>query len=290
MITIFTPTFNRKEKLKRLYQSICRQTFSDYEWLVIDDGSSDGTEKYISEIKRENDRIRYYKQNNSGKHVAFNNGIEKAKGDIFICVDSDDCLTADALKKIQEIHKKYSNNSSICGYVFQKGTDINKPLYKHYKEKEFIENYNKYIINGGFKGDKCEVFITRILKKYRFPIFDNEKFLSEGFLWSRIGKKYNYVFIDDIIYLCEYLENGLTKQGKKLRINNPLGGMNHAAEFLNKDFNYKVRIKNSILYLVYGQFAKIKLKELIKKSNDKALLVICIIPSMLLKRIWEIKY
>ena len=290
MITVFTPTFNRKNELNRLYTSLNNQTFTDFELLIVDDGSTDGTEEYVAELQKEDARIYYYKQINSGKHVAFNKGINEANGDAFICVDSDDRLISEALEKINSIYEKYMDRDDICGFVFQKGVDINNPLYKHFKGDEFIEDYIKYINNGNFKGDKCEVFITRILKKYRFPVFKNEKFMAEGFMWSKIGKQYKYVFVDTVIYLCEYLDNGLTKQGRKLRINNPLGGMNHASEFLDKCFNIKVRQKNALLYLTYARFASLSIGKIILNSKYKILLCINVIPSLILKYTWKKKY
>lgn len=290
MITVFTPTFNRRKNLAELYLSLKNQTFTDFEWLIVDDGSTDETEEYISNLLKKDERIRYVKQKNGGKHVAFNKGIENAKGEIFICVDSDDKLVPNALEKISYIQKKYAQYENICGYVFQKGIDVSKPLYKNFKEKEFVDDYNIYINNGNFKGDKCEVFITKILKKFRFPVYENEKFIAEGFLWSKIGKNYKYVFVDEVIYLCEYLENGLTKQGRKLRIKNPLGGMTHAKEFIDKRYNIKIRQKNALLYLTYARFASLNIMKLISESDCKFVLYLNVIPSLILKIIWTKKF
>ena len=260
MITVFTPTYNRKKMLPKLYQSLLIQDFKDFEWIIVDDGSSDGTEEYIYKILKENKiKIRYYKQNNSGKHVAFNCGVGYAKGELFICVDSDDLLTQNALLLINDCYYKYRNSKKkIAGFVFLKGYDEVTPVTKKFPE-EGIKNYNSFIINSGFKGDKAEVFITSIIKKYEFPIYENEKFLAEGFLCSRIGRDYDYVFINKIIYLCEYLPDGLTKSGRRLRLNNPIGGLAHANEYLDSSiYSLKIRIKNYILYDVYSISCKKK--------------------------------
>ncbi len=286
MITVFTPTFNRLEKLKQLYECLKKQTNKDFEWVIVDDGSTDDTLKYLSKIKQEEKiTIRYETQKNSGKHIAFNKGVELAKGNIFICVDSDDTLVENALERINFFEKKYKNQKDICGFVFLKGYSKEKSVTAHYKSKEFIENYNEYIINKSFKGDKCEVFYTSILKKYPFPKLGEEKFLAEGFLWSKIGKDYNYVFIDEIIYLCEYLEGGLTKSGRSLRINNPYGGMRHAYEYLEKNYRLKIKAKNMLLFLTYAKFANYKGKE--KRGILKGMMII---PSVILYHYWKKKY
>lgn len=83
-LTIFTPTYNRAYILKNLYDSLCEQTSKDFEWLIVDDGSSDNTEDLIrSFINEGRILIRYFKQANAGKHIAINNGIRNAAGDLF---------------------------------------------------------------------------------------------------------------------------------------------------------------------------------------------------------------
>jgi len=286
MITVFTPTYNRRERLRNLYESLKSQSYQDFEWVIVDDGSTDDTLKYLEKIQRENAiSIRFISQSNSGKHIAFNKGIELARGSMFICVDSDDTLVKNALERIHFFEEKYKKTRSICGFCFLKGYNENQPITARYKEYEFIENYNEYIINQGFIGDKCEVFYTDVLKNYSFPKLGNESFLSEGFLWSKIGKEYDYVFVDEILYLCEYLEGGLSKSGRKLRIQNPYAGMYHAYEYLDSCYCLKVRAKNMLLFLTYSKFAKYKGKE--KRGMLKLLMVF---PSVLLYYYWKKKY
>ena len=100
-ITVFTPTFNRATLLPRLYESLVNQTFLDFEWLIVDDGSTDDTFNFIESIK-ENDKIdiQYYYQNNAGKHAAINWGVELAKGDLFFIVDSDEVMIESGLQTI----------------------------------------------------------------------------------------------------------------------------------------------------------------------------------------------
>ena len=98
MITVLTPTFNRASLLPRLYKSLCKQTYRDFEWLVIDDGSSDHTKEILDQFVKENKiSIRYYYKTNGGKHTAINLGLDVAKGEIFFIADSDDVLLPDSL-------------------------------------------------------------------------------------------------------------------------------------------------------------------------------------------------
>ena len=97
--TVFTPTYNRAYSLPRVYESLKRQTFRDFEWLIIDDGSTDNTKKIIQKWQKDNQiSIRYYWQENSHKKIAFNSAVNKAHGELFLTLDSDDEALPDALK------------------------------------------------------------------------------------------------------------------------------------------------------------------------------------------------
>ena len=114
MITIFTPSYNREKELKILYNSLLKQNYNDFEWLIVDDGSSDNTKKYIASLKKENKiKINYVYKENGGKQSAYNKGLEETKGDIFLCIDSDDCLKENILKTIADDFKKISSKKSV---------------------------------------------------------------------------------------------------------------------------------------------------------------------------------
>ena len=90
-LTIFTPTYNRAKFLPRAFEALKRQTLKDFLWMIIDDGSTDNTEDVINEFKKKSKfPIRYIKQSNNGKHIAFNRAVEVAQGEFFATVDSDD--------------------------------------------------------------------------------------------------------------------------------------------------------------------------------------------------------
>jgi glycosyltransferase involved in cell wall biosynthesis len=116
LITVFTPTYNRAKLLKRLYDSLCVQTFTDIEWLIIDDGSVDNTEKIVNGFIAENKiGIRYIKQRNGGKHRAINHGVREAKGELFFIVDSDDWLPEDSLETINKYYQGIKDDKSFAG-------------------------------------------------------------------------------------------------------------------------------------------------------------------------------
>ncbi len=289
-ITIVTPTYNRANKLEKAYDSLKRQTIKDFEWLIIDDGSIDDTENIVENFKIKADfNISYYKQENQGKHIALNRAFQNVKTELLMILDSDDCLTETAIEEVLAIHKKYKDNERIAAYVFQKGK-LNSPeerITQIFKEEEFIDNYNTYIINKEIKGDKEEVFKTNILKNYSYPQYVGEKFVGEGVLWSKISHDYDMVFCNKVIYLCEYLEGGLTKSGRSFRMKNPHGGRYHAEEYLDKRYNNKVRMKNAILYLVYSKVLRENYFKILKERKEKILFILAKIPSEFIYYKWS---
>lgn len=289
-ITILTPVYNRKKELKKLYNSLCQQKSKNFIWLIIDDGSIDDLKKELKKFYNDDFPIEYYYKENGGKHTALNYAFKLLKTELTIIVDSDDYLTDNATQLISKTWNKYKNNKKICGLCFKKKSINNQLIFDSFKENEFIENYNNYIINKNVKGDKAEVFKSDILKKYEFPEFKGEKFVGEGVIWSKIAHNYDMVFVDKTIYVCNYLDNGLTKSGRKMRINNPNGGMYHAREYLNNNYTIKVREKNALLYLIYARFSKKRIYDILKKEKFKPILIINIIPSFAIYIYWKLKY
>ena len=99
-ITVFTPSYNRAATLPRAYECLKKQTFKNFEWIIIDDGSHDNTKEVVESFKKENSffDIIYIYQENQGKHVATNNAVKICRGEFFITLDSDDACTNDALE------------------------------------------------------------------------------------------------------------------------------------------------------------------------------------------------
>ena len=254
-ITIITPTYNRKKEMINLYKSLVNQTYNSFRWLIIDDGSTDKTEEEIQNLSNEkNFPIDYIKKENGGKHTALNVAFENIQTEMFIVVDSDDLLTKEAIETVYKYYQKYKEED-LAGFVFLRGYSQNKSISVEFRKDEFIGNYVKDVQNKQPSGDRAEVFYTREIRDNRFPVFENENFIGEGFFWNKISKKKNMLFVNKIIYICNYLEGGLTKTGRKLRISNPLGGMEHSREFLEKEYSLKLRMKNYLLYMVYYRFA-----------------------------------
>lgn len=221
-ITIFTPTYNRKDLIERLYQSLLQQTQKNFEWLVVDDGSTDDTEKIFEQLLSEQKpfSIRYTKQENGGKHRAINRGVKNAKGELFFIVDSDDYLTEDAIDKINnwigtlDGSKKWAGISGLRG--FSKDKIVGQRNGKHF----FVDAKNSERRKYKLLGDKAEIYFTDVLKEYPFPEISSENFISEELVWNAIARDGYYLrWFNEIIYICDYLEGGLTKNNTKDKCN-----------------------------------------------------------------------
>lgn len=244
-ITVFTPTYNRAYIIETLYHSLRRQTFRDFEWVVVDDGSTDNTEELINGWKNVNDfPITYFKQPNRGKCSAINKGLDLAKGELFFTVDSDDYLTDDALEKVARWESQLEDKTKYCGFAGNLGTSENETANTLFEGGCFDGTaFDRY---GKADGERAMVFYTEIHKQYKYPIFQTEKFMTEAVVYNRMAHDgYKMRFYNDIIWIYEYKEDGLTKAGSKLFINNPYGyglWLREKSEFMGEELIKKLKL------------------------------------------------
>ena len=262
-ITVFTPAYNRGNLIERLYRSLQNQSFHSFEWLVVDDGSTDDTEERFQKILAEENpfEIRYIKTENGGKHRAINRGVQEAAGRMFVIVDSDDYLAEEALQTILDREGEIpadqrSRFAGICGTkCYAGGRTIG------HAPSEILDITTLQRREYGLDGDKSEVFYLDILKEYPFPEYEGERFLTEAVVWDRIAADgYVLRFFPEALIVCEYREDGLSARAAELNHSNPQGyglylsqsaalgkirGKEKYREFL--DFFYGVREKWSFL-------------------------------------------
>lgn len=265
-ISIITPSYNRANLLPKAYESLKQQTSKNFEWIIVDDGSKDNTNEVVKNFIEENQlEIKFIQKENGGKHTAVNIGVKEACGELVLILDSDDWLTNDAIETVIKDWQEYKDKEKICGLSYNKKV-INKEAFKA-KESVVISNHIQYRYNESVLGDRAEVYRTSIMKEYIFPEIKGERFLSEAVVWNKIAYEYDTVYIDKDIYECEYLEDGLTSNSVKLRVNNPKGAMLNYQIMMAKPFNLKLRIKYSILYNAFSKFAKVSFKERMQNGN-----------------------
>lgn len=214
-ITVFTPTFNRKHLLQKCYECLLSQNYRNFEWLIVDDGSTDETEALVKEwVNEKNIKILYFYKENGGKHSAINFGVNKANSNIFFLLDSDDVLSQNSLAIINQ-NWKIVESDQFCGIIglsqYIDGVVIGDRFLHNKWEVSFADIYLKY----GLKGDKAVCFKTDILKQYPFPEKENIRFVFEAVVWHEMAKKYNVLALNEVLQIVEYQDSGVSDSSYK---------------------------------------------------------------------------
>lgn len=283
-ISVITPTYNRKDTLGKLYNSILNNLQCDIEieWLIMDDGSTDGTEEYIQKFKEEKKFcIKYYKQENQGKMKAINNLVPYADSDFLVECDSDDYFTENAFKTIK-------NNcilkEKIYAYVFLKSNEKNEIIGNEFKSNNFKSKMFDLYYKQGINGDKALVYNTKIRKQYKYKIEEGENFSTEARLHHEIDEKYDVLCFNEIVMICKYQEDGYSKNIKNIFKKNPNGYFKFFEEMLKKDFSgvkWEKRIYIIKHYILFKYLSKQKMD--LRKTSfvNKLLIFILYIPGII---------
>lgn len=217
--TVCIPTYNRKYILGKALYSLERQSFKDFEVLIIDDGSIDNTSDFVDDYKQNSKlNIKYYFKQNGGKHTALNLGIEKAIGKYFVILDSDDELEEHCLEFFFEKSLDIDGNNEICG-IIARCADIKtkKLIGKKFPKEGYITSYIDIHWGSGLSlfhtgySDCLEAIKLGVLKQYRWPEKINSKFIPEDYVTDQIGLKYFLVGYNKVIKVNEYFNDGITK-------------------------------------------------------------------------------
>lgn len=289
LLTVVTPTYNRSDHLKKLYKSLENQICKDFKWLIVDDGSVDETKSFIKEIKHDSSfPIGYIYKTNGGKHTALNLAIDNVNTELFFIVDSDDVLTPDAIQTICTDWEKY-RSYSLCGISYLRGYDDAHAIGDLFPKNYLIDSFTDVRVRHHVMGDKAEVWVTKYLRQFKFPVFEGERFLVESWMWLQVSDLADMLFVNKVIYVTEYLQGGLTQSGRKLRISCPRGGMDFSLLLMDKGYPCKDRIKNGLLYVTYSFFAHQHISQTLS-NRHRVLTLACLLPGYCLYRYWKAKY
>lgn len=286
LITVLTPTYNRAHLLLDLYQSLCRQTSNLFDWLIIDDGSTDDTETIVGTWLSESHpfHIEYVKKENGGKNRAINDGVQLVKTPFTMILDSDDFLTDDAIEYLSNAAQEIETDDNMAGVAGLRGTDANFPL-----EEPTIPK-NRYIIANNLERklyhlekDACEVFKTSILASHPFQVWPNEKYLPEQVVWNQIALENKSLrWYNHITCICRYQENGITKGSWKILKDNPMCYAIMFNHLLLTDPSFKGRINNTLQFVSCCFLGK--KPAYILQCNHRLLAILLLLPGWLLSR------
>lgn len=265
-LTIFTPTYNRAYILPKLYESLKKQTCLDFEWILIDDGSSDNTAELVNRWLSENNKfeLNFHQSKHGGKIRAINKAVLLAKGNFFLIVDSDDFLKPEAVEWVYSVIPAIENDEHFAGFSgIRCRSNDDYIISPSFNGKPYIDCLNIERKKYCLEADMAEVYKTAILKKYPFPVWEDEMYVPENVVWDKIALDgYKVRWFDKKIYVCEYLEDGITKGWNKLRMQNPMNFAMSANTYLMyaKGLFSKLQLIGEILYCCYlkGNFSYLK--------------------------------
>lgn len=283
-MTIFTPTYNRAYILPRLYKSLCTQTCKEFEWLIVDDGSEDETENLVKWwMKQKKIVIRYYKQPNGGKQRAHNVGVEKSDGELFVCVDSDDYVTPEFVEKHLKCREKL-NDKSYAGIISLKGYKDGRPTGNYFPKDLKRTTLTNLYGKRKFYGDATLVYYTKILRQYPFIVDEGEKFIGEGFVYYQIDQKYDLLVLPEILMIVEYLDDGYSKNVRKITKDNPKSYTRLKKQSIQYSKTWKEKFIQTILYMVGCRLSG---QQQVKNAPYKILAILAYLPAWL---VWKIFY
>lgn len=199
-ITVFTPTFNRANTLYRVFNSLESQTFKDFNWIIVDDGSTDNTKDVVQTfINKSTFEIKYFYKENGGKHTAINLALTKTDSEFFLIADSDDSFRSDALETFYNTwlsiplldRKKFKGIIARC-YDIDTGKGIGK-----FPEDIFDSNDLEALFKLKLRFEKWNIVRTDVMREFAFPEPNERlKFYPETVIWCRMARKYKTRYID----------------------------------------------------------------------------------------------
>ena len=262
LMTVVTPTYNRRDLLKNVYGSLLAQTCGDFVWMVVDDGSEDGTEElvrsYIDEGKIE---IIYIKKENGGKHTALNRAFAETKTELIVIgLDSDDVFTPDAVEKIVSLYNECGGKYN--GYIFFK-----EGMVSRIDPSLEVKPWQDAVTEELFKGETVHVLKSSYAAKFRFPEIEGEKFCTEGYVWLQMTEPFRWS--RECICSGEYLDDGYSKNIIKLFASSPRSYMMVSNLRLSVWKKFSKRLKFAVFYDGFAMMAHEK--GFVRKCSAKLL-------------------
>ncbi|MEK4262245.1 MULTISPECIES: glycosyltransferase family A protein [Paenibacillus] len=251
---VVTPTYNRAYTLDKCYESLKRQTYKSFIWMIVDDGSTDNTEKLVEQwISEKKIEIRYFRKKNGGKASALNFSLDRVNtktSDYIVCLDSDDTFADNALEIAENQLSQIKKKSKYCGMVALRTSPNGevlggKQIPDRIKETTLSEICNELNI----RSELICFYKTEVICQYRFPEIDGEKFISPAYIQYEVSKTYKYIVSQNVICYCEYLSDGLTKNKREVIKNNPRGYTLVKRQSFEQAKNFKSKSKHCLMYI-----------------------------------------
>nr|WP_319398907.1 glycosyltransferase family 2 protein [uncultured Carboxylicivirga sp.] len=272
-LTIFTPAYNRAHTIHRTYESLLRQTSKDFEWLVIDDGSSDNTRELVEAWVKENKiPIRYHLKKNGGMHTAHNAAYRLMDTELNTCIDSDDYMPDNAVELIVNLWKEKGSDKYAGILGLDERMQDGKVIGTTFTEKEttLTDFYRK-----GGSGDKKLVYRTDIMKSLpEYPEFEGEKYVGLGWKYMLADLQYKMITINEVLVIVDYQLDGSSMNMYKQYFRNPKGFAFIRKESMKYHPSLKRRFVEAIHYVNSSIISRNN--KFIKESPAKLLTILAV--------------
>ena len=298
LFTIITPVYNRRKTIRRTICSVLSQTFKDFEYIIIDDGSTESIDDIIEDLMDEETiPVLYIKKNNGGVHTARNAGYRYARGELVICIDSDDELTPQACDFFRIAWEKVQNKEE---YWQIKGLCVNDD--GKLCSSKFPENINSLSLHDALPffslsgGEQLGCRVVSILKANLFPEPKGITFVNECVVWLPLEKKYKSIGINDVVRIYHNDgENKITSRNKKSLQSCKNALWNCAHELNNRDIfitSTKKHLVTILRYMIMRHLASDSKNVVpdckLKNLNDNILVILLWLPSLVASIIYKV--
>lgn len=256
MFTVFAPTYNRAHTLGRVYDSLVAQTLRDFEWLVVDDGSTDNTVALLQQWQAEGLlTLRFVVQPNGGKHRAYNRGVQEARGELFLALDSDDSCDPDTLMAMAKAWQAIpaGERDGFSGVTCLCRSDTGTVLEGGLPAEHLDGHPFTVLAQLGRTAEMWGFHRTEILRAHPFPDFPGERFCPEGLIWNRIALRYRSRFINRALRVYHDSADNLSSRATVLRQQSPRGTSIYYAEMMMLDLPLMLRLRAAANYWRFTQ-------------------------------------
>lgn len=207
LFTVFTPVYNRRATLHRVFDSLRAQTLRDFEWVVVDDGSTDGVDEELEAYRaRAGFPMRIAAQRNAGKHVAWNRGLELARGELFVPADSDDAFVPETLERFRDLwlsipaqeRPLFSGVNVLCQDP-RTGATVGVPFPRSPMVSDNLELAYVHRV----RGEKWGCARTSVLRENRFPADEalRGSYVPESYIWFSLARRYRVLCANEPLRL-----------------------------------------------------------------------------------------
>jgi glycosyltransferase involved in cell wall biosynthesis len=269
--TVFTPTYNRAHTLPRVFDSLRAQASRDFEWLVVDDGSTDNTPELISSWSTKADfPVRYFRQVNSGKHIAHNFAVREARGEFFMVLDSDDALETRALERLHVIWQEIpvAGRTGFCAVGGLSRDQHGKIVGDPFPATPFDVSFRERIFEFRIRGEKGIAWRLDVVRRYPFPEIAGTNFVPEGVIWLQTANEHKIRFVNEVfrIYYTEDESTGDTLSSRNNIVAGARGRQYYYAWLLNNEMKHFSRapmpfIKAAAMLPVVARYAGHSLRD-----------------------------